>query len=126
MVRVCAPGGRVAVMDVTPDAEKMQAYDRMEKMRDPSHGHAHSLAELCAMGRKLGLGEPATHTNTTGPMPYEAVLATSHPEHYSREELLEAMRADAQSGDDRLGFKAQLADDRVMVTYSMSTVIWTR
>lgn len=125
MVRVCAHGGRVAVMDVTPDAGKVDAYDRMEKMRDPSHGHAHSLPELAAMGKPFGLAEPATHTSETGPLPYEAVLATSHPEQYSREELLQLMREDALSGDNRLGFKAQLAEDNVMVTYSMSTVVWT-
>ena len=37
MVRVCHPGGRVAVVDVfmsTP--EQSEAYDRMEKLRDPS------------------------------------------------------------------------------------------
>jgi glycine cleavage system aminomethyltransferase T len=41
-------------------------------------------------------------------MPYAAVLATSFPEGHSREELLGLMREDARSGEDRLGFKAQL------------------
>ena len=41
MVRVCQPGGRVAVVDVfmsTP--EQAEAYNRMEKLRDPSHTRA--------------------------------------------------------------------------------------
>lgn len=126
MVRVCSPGGRIVVMDVTPDADKTGAYDRMEKMRDPSHGHAHSLDELCEMGAALQLDEPATQVRRTPLMPFEAVLATSHPEHHSREELLELMRQDALSGEDRHGFSATIEDQKVMVSYPMSTVIWTK
>lgn len=126
MARVCSPGGRIVVMDVTPDADKTGAYDRMEKMRDPSHGHAHSLVELCEMGAALQLGEPVTQFRRTPLMPYEAVLATSHPEQYSREELLELMRQDAHSGDDHYGFNATIEDEKVMVSYPMSTVIWTK
>jgi ubiquinone/menaquinone biosynthesis C-methylase UbiE len=126
MARVCRPGGRIVVSDVTPDPDKASAYDRMEKMRDPSHGHAHPVAELVAMGGKLGLGEPRTQTGLTGPMPFAAVLATSFPEAHSREELLGLMRDDAEAGQDRHGFKAQLADGEVMVSYPMSTLIWTR
>ena len=59
-------------------------------------------------------------------MPYAAVLATSFPEEHSRDELLAVMRDDAAAGEDRLGFKAELADGEVMVSYPMSTVIWTK
>jgi ubiquinone/menaquinone biosynthesis C-methylase UbiE len=124
MARVCRAGGRIVVMDVTPEAGKAEAYDRMERMRDPSHGHVHSIEELEEIGRVVGLGEPIIQTRMTGPMPYEAVLATSFPEKHSREELLALMRADAETGEDRLGFKAQINDGRVLVTYPMSTLVW--
>jgi SAM-dependent methyltransferase len=126
MARVCRPGGRVVVSDVTPDAAKTAAYDGMERMRDPSHRHAHSLGELEALGSALTLGDAATRTSLTGPMPFEAVLATSFPEEHSRDELLELMREDGESGEDKLGFRAQIADGTVLVTYPMSTVIWTK
>lgn len=126
MARVCRTGGRIVVSDVTPECGKAAAYDRMEKMRDPSHGHAHPLSELAAMGEDVGLGKPRTQTSLTGPMPYAAVLATSFPEEHTRDELLAVMRQDAQAGQDELGFRAALADDEVMVTYPMSTVIWTK
>jgi len=126
MRRVCRPGGRIVVSDVTPDKDKAAAYDRMEKMRDPSHGHAHPVAELAAIGSGLGMDAPRAQTSLTGPMPYAAVLATSFPEKHSREELLGLMRDDALAGSDRLGFKAELADGEVMVTYPMSTVVWTK
>lgn len=127
MVRVCRPGGRVVVSDVTPDADKTEEYDRMERLRDPSHGHAHSVAELAALGRDAGLGAPQVHTGLSGPMPYAAVLATSFPEALTREDLLETMRRDAAEGRDRLGFRAELGEDgAVLVSYPMSQVVWVR
>lgn len=126
MTRVCRPGGRVVVSDVTPDPGKAAAYDTMERMRDPSHRHAHPLPELEELGRASGLGAPTSRTGLTGPLPYAAVLATSFPEEHSREDLLEHMREDATGGTDRLGFKAQLVEGEVLVSYPMSTVIWPR
>jgi ubiquinone/menaquinone biosynthesis C-methylase UbiE len=124
MARVCRPGGHIAVSDVTPDDHRVDAYNRTEKMRDPSHAHAHSVAELRALGDALGLGEPRIDTRMSGPMPYAAVLATSFPEEFTREQLLEVMRADA--GSDELGFRAELRDDEVLVTYRTSTLVWDR
>jgi ubiquinone/menaquinone biosynthesis C-methylase UbiE len=50
MVRVCRPGGRVTVCDVfTSSLEQGEAYDRLERYRDPSHTRALQLAELDVM-----------------------------------------------------------------------------
>lgn len=48
MVRVCRPDGRVAVIDlVSPEDETLAAtYNRLERMRDPSHTKALSGNEL--------------------------------------------------------------------------------
>lgn len=47
MVRVCTPGGRIVVVDVfTSGPEQAEAYNRMEKLRDPSHVRALALEEL--------------------------------------------------------------------------------
>src|SRR6267378_7577554 len=39
MARVCAPGGRVVVADtaVSPDPARAAAFNRIERLRDPSH-----------------------------------------------------------------------------------------
>ena len=48
MLRVCS--GRVTVADVfTTSPEQAEAYDRLEKWRDPSHTHALQLTELEAL-----------------------------------------------------------------------------
>lgn len=46
MCRVCAPGGRVALVDVVTTREKTEAFNRMERLRDPSHVRTLLLEEL--------------------------------------------------------------------------------
>ena len=60
MKRVCTPGGKVAVIDVvaSPDPEKAAAYNRMEKLRDPSHARGLTLTELEALFPALTLPAP--------------------------------------------------------------------
>src|SRR5213593_3983463 len=60
MKRVCAPEGRVALVDVaaSEDPAKAAALNRMEKLRDPSHVRALTLAELQALFRAVGLPAP--------------------------------------------------------------------
>jgi SAM-dependent methyltransferase len=60
MVRVCAPGGRIVIADTyaSADPEKAAAFNRLEKLRDPSHVRCLTLAELQGLFRGAGLGEP--------------------------------------------------------------------
>jgi ubiquinone/menaquinone biosynthesis C-methylase UbiE len=60
MVRVCAPGGRVVVVDThtSDDPAKAAAFNRLEILRDPSHARSLYLAELKGLFRTAGLGEP--------------------------------------------------------------------
>jgi SAM-dependent methyltransferase len=55
MKRVCIPSGKIAIVDVTPQADKIDAYNHVEKLRDPSHVRALSFAELVGMIEKAGL-----------------------------------------------------------------------
>jgi ubiquinone/menaquinone biosynthesis C-methylase UbiE len=56
MVRACRPGGRVAVTDVfTSSPEQAEAYNRVEKLRDPSHVRALPLEELTGLFHDAGL-----------------------------------------------------------------------
>jgi len=60
MKRVCAPGGRVVLVDVaaSEDPAKAAALNRMEKLRDPSHVRALTLAELEGLFAEVGLPAP--------------------------------------------------------------------
>jgi len=60
MIRVCAPGGRVVVADVeaADDPVKAAEFNRMEKLRDPSHVRAMPVTELRGLFDAAGLPEP--------------------------------------------------------------------
>src|SRR5580700_487274 len=61
MVRVCAPGGRIVVVDSCPseDKAKAAAFNRLELLRDPSHTRALPLSEMQALFAAAGVGEPS-------------------------------------------------------------------
>jgi ubiquinone/menaquinone biosynthesis C-methylase UbiE len=57
MKRVCDPGrnGRVVVADITIDPEKVDEFNQMERIRDPSHVRALTFTELQNMMQEVGL-----------------------------------------------------------------------
>ena len=61
MVRVCAPGGRVVVVDMYASEHPAKAaeWNRLEKLRDPSHVRCLTLTELRALFGAVDLPEPA-------------------------------------------------------------------
>lgn len=126
MVRVCRSGGRIVVRDVTPEMAKSAAYDRMERLRDPSHTHALTPEELERLGENLPLDAPALHGSVTADLPLEAILATSFPEECSIADLRAMFEADAREDQDRLGFNAQFLDGELRVSYRQTTAIWVR
>lgn len=46
MIRVCKPGGRVLVADVVMPSDKAEAYNQLEKLRDPSNIRALKISEI--------------------------------------------------------------------------------
>jgi SAM-dependent methyltransferase len=125
MRRACAPGGRIAVNDLTPAPEKACAFDAIELLRDPSHQRALTTSELRELGRDLGLTEIAVRAHTTE-LPIEAVLATSFPPPGMLEHVSNLYRRDAASGADAFGMSAGLKDGAIWVTYPMTVVVWQR
>jgi SAM-dependent methyltransferase len=126
MVRVCRPGGRIALRDVTPAAEKSVAYDAMEILRDPSHVHALTENEMRALGDGLPLDEPVAEMSIAKDLPLDAILATSFPEACTIDDLRARFHEDALSGDDRLGFSARLIDGAIHVSYPVTTMMWVK
>jgi hypothetical protein len=98
----------------------------MERLRDPSHTHALVQAELAGLGIGLPVGPPALHESITADLPLDAILAASFPEACSIAELRALFRADAVSGEDRLGFDARLIDGELRVSFRQTTAIWLK
>jgi SAM-dependent methyltransferase len=78
MVRVCRPGGTVAVIDVATSPEANAGYNEMEKLRDPSHVRALTFDELIAVVDHPQLG-PRTIDRYGLEMELEAQLRASFP-----------------------------------------------
>ena len=97
MVRVCAPGGAVMVVDAAPAPDKADAYNRMELLRDPSHTRAMPLVEHLELFRRAGLPEPRV-TNYRLDSDLEGCLSRSFP-HPGDAEKIRAIVIDALDGD---------------------------
>jgi ubiquinone/menaquinone biosynthesis C-methylase UbiE len=125
MARVSAPGARLAVSDMTFEPLQGVTFDRIEKLRDPSHVRVLSASALRELGRAAGLREIAFWQTSTA-LPFETVLATSFPEPGNLERVRQFYREDAASGEDRLGLNARQENGEVFVAYPMSTVVWEK
>jgi ubiquinone/menaquinone biosynthesis C-methylase UbiE len=120
MKRVCRPGGRVVVVDAAPSAETQQNYDRMERLRDPSHTSALTLEQLRRLGRDLGLTEAVIDGYRL-----EARVAdlTEAPELQPLNAMLEA---DLASGKDTIGVGACRAEDGFHIHFPIMIVAWDK
>ena len=119
MVRVCAPGGRILVIDsyASEDAGKAAEFNRLELLRDPSHVRNLALSELKGLFAAAGLGEPQlsfyelrdTVTN---------LLARSFPNAGDDAKIIAMFRASA--ADDRLGIPIRLVGDAIEYAYPVA------
>src|ERR1700674_4499607 len=102
MVRICAPGGRVVVVDTytSPDPAKAVEFNRLETLRDPSHARCLALAELRARLGAAGLAEPrVTFYELCDEV--KNLLARSFPNPGDVQKIIDLFTASL--ADDRLG-----------------------
>lgn len=119
MVRVCAPGGRVVIVDTyaSSDPAKAAEFNRLEKLRDPSHVRSLFLAELEGLYRHAGLGKPRMRF-------YELrdevrnLLARSFSNPGDETKIVELFAASID--DDRLGIPVSRDGDRLLYAYPVA------
>jgi ubiquinone/menaquinone biosynthesis C-methylase UbiE len=121
MVRVCSAGGRVAVIDVfTSSPEQAEAYNRVEKLRDPSHVRTLSLEELTGLCYDAGLREVRTAFFKLE-MELEALLAASFPNPGDADRVRQTFADDI--GVDRLGVGAHRRDGAIHFAFPIVAVV---
>jgi len=121
MKRVCAPGGRVAVIDseASPDPAKAAEFNRMEKLRDPSHVRAMPLAELQQLFAAAGMPSPRVTAYELRDE-LENLLGRSFPNAGDADKIRALFTASIE--DDRLGIPIRREDQRVLYAYPVSVL----
>jgi len=117
MVRVCAPGGTVVVVDTAPAPEKVDALNRLEVLRDPSHVRALTLDEHLGFFRRAGLPEPRV-TRYRLDTDLDALLARSFPDPGNAEKI-RAMVA-AALPDDALDLNLRRDGERIRLGHPVA------
>jgi len=119
MVRVCRAGGRLVIVDMyaSEDPAKAREWNRLEKLRDPSHVRCLTLTELRAAFPELGLPEPAVAFYDLRDT-VTALLARSFP-NPGDDRLIRSMFADA-IGDDRLGLEITRDGSEIRYAYPVA------
>ena len=123
MRRVAAPGGRVVVVDSTPDTRCADAFNRMERLRDPSHVRSLPVDEHRELYATVDLPEPrVTSYRLEGEM--EALIGRSFPNPGDDEKIRQIFRAALT--DDALDIQPRLEAGQIRYGFPVSVLVADR
>jgi len=123
MRRVAAPGGRVVVVDSTPDTRCADAFNRMERLRDPSHVRSLPVDEHRELYATVDLPEPrVTSYRLEGEM--EALIRRSFPNPGDDEKIRQIFCAALT--DDALDIQPRLEAGQIRYGFPVSVLVADR
>jgi len=119
MRRVVAPGGRIVVADMyaSQDSAKAAEWNRLEKLRDPSHVRCLSLTELQGLFAAAAIPEPQVSFYELGD-DVNNLLARSFPNPGDDAKIIAMFAASAE--DDRLGIPVHRDGSRLRYAYPVA------
>ncbi len=120
MKRVCVSGGKIMVMDVTPDKDKVDAYNHVEKLRDSSHARALTFSELESMMKDAGLVNLKAEYHDLE-MELEKILQSSFPNPKDIDKIKQSFKDDLAK--DNLGMKSHLKDNDIYFYFPISMIV---
>jgi ubiquinone/menaquinone biosynthesis C-methylase UbiE len=119
MQRVCKPGGRVVVADMSPAPDKADALNAEERLRDPSHVRAMPLAELRDLFGQAGLAVPRVETyRLEGEL--EDLLSRSFPNEGDADRVREIFVASLT--DDALDLATRRENDKILYGFPVAVL----
>jgi SAM-dependent methyltransferase len=123
MKRVATPGGRVVVVDSTPQSGRADAFNHMERLRDPSHVRSLPVDEHRGLYATVGLPAPrVTSYRLEGEL--EALIGRSFPRPGDDEKIRELFRASL--ADDALDIQPRLENGQIRYGFPVSVLVAER
>ncbi len=120
MRRVCRPGGRVVVADSAPAVGKAEAFNAMERLRDPSHVRALTVDEHLELFRRAGLPQPRIEIcRLAGEL--EGLLARSFPREGDADRIRKIF-ADSITTD-ALDMQTTVQDGKIHYAYPLAILV---
>jgi ubiquinone/menaquinone biosynthesis C-methylase UbiE len=120
MSRVCLPGGRVLLVDVITTSERAEAYDRWERLRDPSHVQALTVNKLVGLAKDNGLSHVRCDIYKFD-IELDLLLSGSFPAPGDDAQVRQLAVQDV--GHDRLGVGARWQGSELIVSYPIAIVV---
>jgi SAM-dependent methyltransferase len=120
MIRVCRPGGRILIADVALPPEKVEAYNALEKLRDPSHTRALTLEDFQSLFSQTNLQNVRLNFYKVE-IPLEQQLAASFPNPGDIDRICQLVRDDLEVN--HLGINAHLRDDEIWYEVPISVIV---
>lgn len=120
MCRVCKKNGTILIADPVLPKENVEFYNKMEKLRDPSHTQALSIEAFDQVMKKSGLlnlkrgGYKVT-------IELEKQLKASFPNPGDEEKIRNMIKNDI--GINAIGVDARLSENEVYITYPISIYV---
>lgn len=123
MKRVCRPSGKIVVIDMlsSEDAEKANAFNAMEKLRDDSHDWALAQSEMQDLFGAVDLAITVKESYELG-NELHSFLNRSFPEKGNRQKIKERLEKQADH-EDFLGIKAERIEDTVKFSYPVGIFV---
>jgi SAM-dependent methyltransferase len=125
MVRVTRPGGTILVADVAPRADARQAYDELEKQRDPSHTRALTEEEFENIGSSSEAEFVSKHRYDLE-SDVDGLLGSSFPPPGGAEIFRAQVAADADALTDSLSIRAHRRDGALWLYFPVLISLWKR
>lgn len=120
MLRVCKPGGKILVVDVTPDKDKKEAYNMVEKLRDPSHTEALTLEELRYMLASKGVLDIRIEHHDLE-MKLQDILKASFPNPGVKDKIIALFEDDVLNNN--LGMKSWNKEGEIYFYFPISVIV---
>ena len=117
MVRVCKPDGCVVVADSAPCAGNADAFNAMERLRDPSHVRAMPVEELCDLFVAAGLEEPSVDSYRLE-SELEGLLERSFPAPGDADRIRKIF--EDSLADDTLDMATERRDGRIYLSFPVA------